>query len=107
VREKSETIVIEDSPKPAKSALFVPPASTQSHRTKPPPSDSWQKAQNRVAAAEARQQSIQRTAQGKPRIGPLSKEKEFPVIVSIYIIPVWYEDEGFGIRFRESPPYRK
>jgi hypothetical protein len=107
VREKPELIVIEDSPQqPAKPALFLPSASTQSHRTKPPPSDAWLKAQSRIAAAEARQQSIQRTTQGKPRVGVLSKEKEFPVIVSIYIIPTWYEDEGFGIRFRESPPYR-
>lgn len=106
VRAKTEPIVIEDSPQPAKSALFVPSASTQSHRTKPPPSNSWLKAQNRIAAAEARQQSIQRTAQGKPRTGILSKEKEFPVIVSIYIVPTWYEDEGFGIRFKESSPYR-
>ena len=61
---------------------------------------------NRTAAAEERQQSIARTAQGKPRIGTLLKEKQFPVIVSIYIIPTWHEDEGFGIRFKESPPYR-
>ena len=106
VREKAELIVIEDSPQPAKSGLFLPSALTQSHRTKPPPSDSWLKAQSRVAAAEARQQSIQRTTQAKSRVGVLSKEKEFPVIVSIYIIPTWYEDEGFGIRFKESPPYR-
>ena len=97
VREKPEMIVIDDSPQTAKSALFLPSAPTQSHRTKPPPSNSWLKAQNRVAAAEAREQSIQRTTQGKPRIGMLSKEKEFPVIVSIYIIPTWYEDEGFGV----------
>ena len=106
VREKPELIVIEDSPQQAKSAVFVPATSSQSHRTKPPPSDAWLKAQSRVAAAEARQQSIQRTTQGKQRVGVLAKEKEFPVIVSIYIIPTWYEDEGFGIRFRESPPYR-
>lgn len=105
-RAKPQPIVIDDDPQPAKSALFVPSASTQSHRTKPPPSDSWLKAQQRVAAAEARQQSIQRTAQGKARIAILSKEKEFPVIVSFYIIPTWYEDEGFGFRFKESPPYR-
>jgi hypothetical protein len=106
VRAKPEPILIEDSPQAAKSALFVSSASTQSHRTEPPPSDSWLKAQKRIAAAQARQQSIQRTAQGKPRIATLSKEKEFPVIVSFYIIPTWYEDEGFGFRFKESPPYR-
>ncbi len=44
VREKPELIVIEDSPQQAKSALFLPATSSQSHRTKPPPSDAWLKA---------------------------------------------------------------
>jgi len=108
VREKAETIVIDDSPvqmvKAAKKAVYVPAVGTQSGRTNPPPSDAWQKAQDRIAAAKERNLSILRTQSSKSRA--FVKEREYNVTVSIHIIPKWHEDHGFKSRLKEALPYR-